>query len=166
MSPSLLFLINKMIDQQLIKNIVENGIKGSDKFIVDIKITPGNTIEVALDSDTGISIDDCVAVSRYIEASLNRDEEDFELTVYSAGLSEPLKLLRQYRKHLGKEVEVLLKSSNKIKGVLSAVNEEAIEVNYQVKELIEGKKRKQSVNKTDRFKFDEIKTTKLVINFK
>ncbi|MDR1055180.1 MAG: ribosome assembly cofactor RimP [Prevotellaceae bacterium] len=155
-----------MIDQQLIKNIVENGIKGSDKFIVDIKITPGNTIEVALDSDTGISIDDCVAVSRYIEASLNRDEEDFELTVYSAGLSEPLKLLRQYRKHLGKEVEVLLKSSNKIKGVLSAVNEEAIEVNYQVKELIEGKKRKQSVNKTDRFKFDEIKTTKLVINFK
>lgn len=155
-----------MIDEGLIKSVVERSIDNTDKFIVDIKIAAGNCIEVVLDSDTAISIDDCVAVSRDIESSLNRDEEDFELTVYSAGLSEPLKLLRQYKKHLGKEVEVLLKSGIKIKGVLNAATNDVIEITYQVKELVEGKKRKQLVDKIDRIELDNVKSTKLIINFK
>ena len=155
-----------MIDKQLIKTIVENSIQCSDKFIVSVNITTNNIIEIVLDADSNITIDDCIAVSQDVEASLNRDEEDFELTVYSAGLSEPLKLLRQYKKHIGKEVEVLLKTGNKVKGILAVVNEQEIEIHYQVKELLEGKKRKQLVDKTDCFNFNDIKSTKLVINFK
>lgn len=155
-----------MIDTQLLKEVVEKAISGTDKFIVSIKVNAKNVIDIVLDSDTTVTIDDCVAVSRSIEDAFDRDVEDFELSVYSAGLSEPLTLLRQYKKHIGKEVEVLLKSGKKVKGVLSSANDDAIEVSYQAKELLEGKKRKQIVDKTDHIGFDEIKTTKLVINFK
>ena len=155
-----------MIDESLVKSLVEQSIEGSDKFIVDVKIAPGNVIEVILDSDTSVTIDDCVNLSRDIESSIDRDIEDFELTVYSAGLSEPLKLLRQYKKHIGKEVEVLLKTGNKQKGMLVSVDDEGISISYQIKELLEVKKRKQLVDKSESYGFDQIKSTKLVINFK
>ena len=135
-------------------------------FVVEVIVRPDSSIEVSLDSESGVGIDDCVMVSRFIEEKLDRDVEDFELMVASAGLSEPLKVFRQYEKNLGKEVEVLLKNGQKLKGVMTAVTENDITITYEVKELVEGKKRKQTVVKTERYALADIKYTKLVVHVK
>ena len=86
-----------MIEKIKILEIVNNALDGSEKFLVNLKITPDNRIYVDIDGDNGITIDDCIELSRAIEGQLDREEEDFELTVSSAGADQPLKLTRQYR---------------------------------------------------------------------
>lgn len=100
-----------MIDAVRIREIAEAQMDGTDLFVVDVRVAPGNGIEVVVDSDTQVGIDRCVALSRAIEASLDREQEDFELTVTSAGIGQPLRMLRQYRKLIGREVEVVLKEA-------------------------------------------------------
>jgi ribosome maturation factor RimP len=85
-------------------------------FVVGISISSGNSIDVVIDGDNGVNIQKCVDVSRHIEQGLNRDEEDFELSVYSAGLGQPFKVYRQYLKNQGKEVEVTVKMKRRLKG--------------------------------------------------
>ena len=85
-----------MIDKFKVLDIVKDVLEGSDKYLVNMKITPDNRIFVDIDGDNGINIEDCIEVSRAIENSLNRDEEDFELNVSSAGADSPLKMPRQY----------------------------------------------------------------------
>ena len=85
------------------------------QFIVEITVKPGNKIIVSIDSFTGIAIDDCVAISRSIEANFDRDIEDYELEVSSAGLTQPFKVFQQYQKNIGKNVEILFKNGQKLK---------------------------------------------------
>lgn len=155
-----------MIKASDIVRLVEQAIEGSDMFLVEAIVTPDNRIELSLDSFTGVSIDDCVRVSRFIEENLNRDEEDFELMVASAGLSEPLKILKQYEKNIGKEVEVVLKNGQKKIGILRAATSSTITIEYETKELVEGKKRKQTVVKTEEWSLSDIKATKVVVKVK
>ena len=85
-----------MIEKELVKKLVEEKLKGSDNYPVDISIRPDNLISVEIDNDHGVSIDDCVALSRFIEEYLDREKEDFELEVGSSGITSPFKIVRQY----------------------------------------------------------------------
>ncbi len=155
-----------MIKVSDIVKLVEQAIEGSEMFLVEVAVTPDNRIEISLDSFAGVSIDDCVRVSRFIEDNMNRDEEDYELMVASAGLSEPLKILKQYEKNIGKEVDVVLKNGQKRTGILRAATDSTITIEYETKELVEGKKRKQTIVKTEEWNLGDVKSTKVVINVK
>ena len=133
-------------------------------FIVDITVKTGNSIEVLVDSDNGISIDDCIHISRHIEQNLDRDVEDFSLEVSSPGLSEPFKILRQYQKNVGKKVEMIARTGEKEEGILKSVNETGIELDVTAKEKINGAK--IPVTKSKAYSYEQIKTVKLVISFK
>ena len=103
-----------MIETKKIIEAAERHLEGSDMFVVECTSTPGNEIELTIDSDTSVGIDACAELSRAVEAQFDRDEEDFSLTVMSAGIGSELKSLRQYRKLAGKSAEVLLTSGVKI----------------------------------------------------
>lgn len=132
-------------------------------FLVEVKVRPSNNIQVFLDGDKGISIERCVAYNRQlykmIEGSGLFPADDFSLELSSPGLDEPLKLLRQYHKNIGRKVEVLLKDGLKIEGVLKEVSDSGITV-----EETRGKnKKKETIRHI--FPFDSIKSTKIQIVF-
>ena len=158
-----ILLIIKMISKEKIQFLVDE-ILSDDMFIVDIAVGSGNAIAVSVDSDSGMSIDKCVGVSRHIEHSLDRETEDFSLEVSSPGLTTPLKVLRQYLKIIGKEIEVVTKGGEKQEGILKSVNPEGFEMEVAVKEKVNGTK--VSVIKSVTYLFEQIKTVKLVISFK
>ncbi len=115
-----------MIEKIKILEIVSNALEGSDKFLVNLKITPDNRIYVDIDGDNGVTIDDCIELSRAIESQLDRDEEDFALDVSSAGADSPLKLTRQYVKSIGRDVEAVTFDGEKLEGELTAADDESI----------------------------------------
>ena len=155
-----------MILKNSIEKIIDNYLKENALFLVDIVISIDNDIEVTIDSIKGVSIDECTGISRLIDSSLNRDEEDFSLTVTSAGLDQPLKVGKQYEKFIGKEVEVLFKSGVKLIATLACYEEGKVELNYSKLEKVEGKKRKVKIEYREWYRLDTIKTTKPFINFK
>ncbi len=113
-----------MIQQEEIRRIVGAKLDGSDIYPVDITVSPGNRISVEIDAKEGVSIDFCAELSRYIEAQLDRETEDFELEVGTPGLGQPFKVLQQYQKFAGKEVEVLTVEGKKMSGILLAADED------------------------------------------
>jgi ribosome maturation factor RimP len=152
-----------MISKEKIQYLVDQALSEA-MFIVDITVKTGNSIEVLVDSDNGISIDDCIHISRHIEQNLDRDVEDFSLEVSSPGLSEPFKILRQYQKNVGKKVEMITRTGEKEEGILKSVNETGIELDVTAKEKINGAK--IPVTKSKAYSYEQIKTVKLVISFK
>ncbi len=154
-----------MIEKKHIQNIVTDIIKDSELFIVDINVSPSNIIIVVVDSMKGVSIDKCISISKEIESKLDRDVEDFELKVSSAGIGQPFTVIQQYHKNIGNDVEVLCAEGNKYKGKLTRVTDEGFEIEYETKEKVEGKKKKELVKKTDFFNFDSIKYIKDIISF-
>lgn len=154
-----------MITVNKIKELVDAKLAEGNCFLVDLIIKPGNKIIILLDNDKGVAIADCVAMSRYVEFSLDRETEDFELSVMSSGLSEPLKILRQYQKNIGKQVDVVTKEGKKLSGRLVLTNEEGIELETKTKERLEGKKGKQLIINNINLTFKQIKETKVVISF-
>ena len=155
-----------MIQISAVYQVVEKWIADGTLFIVDIKINPDNTVIVELDSEEGVSIDACAELSRFIEANIDREVEDYELQVCSAGLGQPFKILRQYQKNLGNEVEVLTKAGIKLQGVLKSADKESfvLEIEKQIKP--EGAKRKITIQEELTFSYEEIKYTKYLIRFK
>ena len=119
-----------------------------------------------IDHADGVWIEDCVALSRYIEDHLNRDEEDFELEVGSAGLGQPFKVEQQYRNFIGKEVEVLTADGKKVKGLLKSVDGRDFIVTVKEKVKVEGKKRPELQDVDRQYNMDEVKYTKYLISFK
>lgn len=154
------------MDTKLIVEAAERKLEGTDMFVVSCTCSPANEIELTIDSDTSVSIDACVALSRAVEAELDRDAEDFSLTVMSAGIGSELTCLRQYRKLTGKPVETLLTSGIKLLARLDAVDEQGVTLSYEEKQAVEGKKRKQTVTVTRTYPFAEIKYTKEYLDFK
>lgn len=155
-----------MIEKNVISQWVEEKLASSGNYLVDVVIKPGNLIVVEIDNDEGVNIDDCAELSRYIEAHLDREEEDFELEVGSAGITSPFKVLRQYIKNIGKEVEVQLKNGTKWKGLLKSADEHGIVLTVEKQVKPEGKKRKVTIQEDLSYTFDEIKYTKYIIRFK
>lgn len=146
--------------------VVESALEGTDMFVVDCTITPDNCIDLILDSDTSVSIDACATLNRAIGEKFDRDEEDYSLTVASAGIGEPLKLVRQYKKLVGESVEVLLKSGVKILATLDEVSDDTITLSYDETVAVEGKKKKQIVRTTHTYSFEDIKWTKEWLDYK
>jgi ribosome maturation factor RimP len=161
-----LCIFTNMIEKSVVKAIVEDFLRDSDNYPVTIEVKPGNRIVVEIDNDHSVSIDDCIALNRFIESRLDRDIEDYELEVGSAGISQPFKLLRQYKKNIGKEVEVLLKNKKKQEGLLKEADENQIILTIEKQVKPEGAKRKITVEEDLIFTYDEIKYTKNIIRFK
>lgn len=159
-----------MIDKNKIEELAIERINELDNglFIVELSISQKNSILLELDAEEGnVSIKDCVSVSRNIEHNLDREEEDFELQVSSAGLDKPFRVLQQYIKNVGNEVKVLTKEKHQtLTGILKAANEEGVIIETTVKERLEGKKKKVTVVHEHELTFDEIIETKIVISFK
>ena len=154
------------MDIKEVAAVAEKALEGSDMFVVDCTITPDNTIDIILDSDTRVSIDACAMLNRAIGEKFDRDVEDYSLTVASAGIGEPLKLVRQYQKLVGSSIEVLLKSGIKILATLDEVTEENITLSYDEAVVVEGKKKKQMQRTTHTYSYDEIKWAKEYLDYK
>lgn len=154
-----------MIAKSKVIEIVNQWLEGKEYFLVDVIVTNDDRIVVEIDHADGVWIEDCVELSRFIEANLNRDEEDYELEVGSAGIGQPFKVLQQYVNHIGKEVEVLACDGKKYRGVLARAEAEDFAVTVQVKEKPEGAKRPVLVDKEYAWKYNEVKYTKYLINF-
>lgn len=155
-----------MIEKDVISHLVEEKLASSDNYLVDVIIKPGNLIIVEIDNDEGVCIDACVELSRYLESHFDRDVEDFELEVGSAGITSPFKVLRQYVKNIGNEVEMLLKNGTKLSGVLKSADESGVVVTVEKQIKPEGAKRKMTVQEDLSYTFEEIKYTKYLIRFK
>jgi ribosome maturation factor RimP len=155
-----------MIEKSTVSQIVEEWLQGKEYFVVDVNVSPDDRILVEIDHAEGVWIEDCVELSRFIESKLNREEEDYELEVGSAGIGQPFKVLDQYYIHIGSEVEVLTKGGVKLSGVLKDANEDKFTVTVQKKVKEEGAKRPKLVDEDICFAYDEIKYTKYLISFK
>jgi len=155
-----------MIDRNVVKSIVEEWLEGNDYFLVDINISADDKIVVEIDHADGVWIEDCVELSRFIEERLDRDDEDYELEVGSAGLGQPFKVAQQYVNHIGKEVEVLTAEGKKVKGVLRSVEGDEFTVGVEQKVKKEGQKRPTLEEVPTTFRMDEIKHTKYLLSFK
>lgn len=155
-----------MIDKNVVARIVDEWLEGKDYFLVDITVSPDDKIVVEIDHAEGVWIDDCVELSRHIESKLNREEEDYELEVGSAGIGQPFKVLKQYLIHIGTDVEVLAKDGKKYVGILSNANEENFTITIKTKIKPEGAKRPKLVEQDITFTYEEIKYTKYLISFK
>jgi ribosome maturation factor RimP len=153
-----------MIDKIKIAELVNEKLT-DDQFLVDVTVSSNNVIHVMVDSDSGISINQIVEISRFVESNLDREVEDFELSVFSAGLSEPFSLVRQYKKNIGTEIEVLLTSGQKLTGILIKADDQEIELEVTTKEKSEGSKKKELVTRVHFFKYPEIKEAKKVLKF-
>lgn len=134
-------------------------------FVVDIQVKPGNRIQVYLDQPDGIAIETCVAFSRLIESSLDRELEDFELQVSSPGLDQPLKVTQQYHKNLGRTLKIIDIEGNKHKGLLAEVDNSGILLQAEVKVKKEGSKRKSTEIQPIRLEYINIKTAKVHLEF-
>ena len=154
-----------MIDKKELIAVVERAIADSKMFVVDVTVSGDNVIDVALDSMESITIDDCIAVNDAVHAAFDQNVEDYELTVGSYSLTEPFKVLKQYQKNLGGEVEVLTADGKKIHGTLSEVTEEEFTVTVSTKMKVEGKKRPEMVDVPHTYKYNEVKYTKNVLKF-
>lgn len=158
-------MINKAQVEELINERIAE--LGNGLFVVELSISSSNVITVELDKhEGGVSVEDCISVSRNIEHNLDREEQDFELNVSSAGLDRPLRVLPQYRKNIGRTIKVVKQDGAKLEGTLVDVSEERIIVENSRKEKIEGKKKKEVIVEQHELPFSNIKETKIVISFK
>ena len=155
-----------MIQKEQIYQFVEAFISDTDNFIVDVKVNPENNIVVEIDSEKGIDIEYCAELSRFIESQLDREIEDYDLEVGSAGLGSPFKVLKQYQKNIGNEVEVLTKAGKKFSAILKDAAEDAFTVTVTKQVKPEGAKRKITVEEDEVYSYNEVKYTKYLIRFK
>jgi len=134
-----------------------------DHFLVEVKILPNKKVQVFVDADNGIKIERCVKISRFVEKVLDEEKwlgEDYTLEVSSPGMDSPLKVFRQYKRRIGREIEVLLTTGVRHEGILKAANEEKLTVEQTIKIS-----KKELVTETFEFPFADIKHTKLILNF-
>ena len=164
--PLILFAKN-MITAEALGSTIANYLTTNGLFLVDIEITKDNDITIAIESaKEDVKIDNCIDIDRLIASEFDRDVEDYSLTVTSAGLDQPFKVLNQYIKFIGSEVEVVIKGGGKVKGILSAANEEAFEITTSKMVKVEGSKKKVQQDTVTPYTYAEIKSCKPVIKFK
>ena len=154
-----------MIEETQIKNLAEQKIGGTHLFLVDVRVKPVNRIEIFIDSPSHVTVDECISLSRYIESNLNREVEDFELTVSSPGIDQPFKTLDQYRKYAGKEVSVLKKDGIRVIGKLKDVKDISVVIETKRTERREKGKGRHTIIEDVAIDLDQIKETKLVLPF-
>lgn len=158
-----------MISKKKVLELIDERIAELDNglFVVELNISSSNVIHVEIDKYEGfVSVDDCIRVSRNVEHNLDREEQDFELHVSSAGLDKGLRVFPQYRKNVGRDVKVQLQAGGSLEGELVEATEEGITVRTSRKERIEGRKKKETIIEDHALTMDQIKETKIIISFK
>ena len=134
-------------------------------FLIDLTISEDNQIRVIIDGDNGVTVEDCIAVSRAIEHNLDREEYDFSLEVMSAGVSEPLTLPRQFKKNIGRNLKVKTKNDEKMEVELTAANEENCTLIWSAREPKPVGKGKITVQKEATLPYKDIMEAKVMITF-
>ena len=156
-----------MITAEALHGTIAGYLAEKGLFLVDIEISKDNDITIAIESSEGdVKIENCVDIDHIVAGVFDRDVEDYSLTVTSAGLDQPFKVLQQYQKFVGSEVEVVVKGGGKMKGVLSSATEEGFEVTVSKMVKVEGSKKKVQQETVTAFAYDGIKSCKPVIKFK
>ncbi len=154
-----------MIDKEKILELVNKFIEGSDLFLVDIQVSHSNDIKILIDRHEGISIEECVRLSKVIDNSLDRDSEDFQLEVSSPGLNEPLKVPGQYNKNLGRDVEVTTSEGKKHEGKLIRLTDTGFVIEELVK--VKGEKKRPVIKSVEtEFSHDMVQSVKAMVVFK
>ena len=154
-----------MISKQRIEELIADKISEGSYFVVSLDVSTVNKIKLVVDKMEGITIQECVAFSRAIEHNLDREAEDFELEVTSPGLTSPLLVKKQYEKNIGRELNVLKKDKTKIKGTLTAVNNETVVLLEKNRLKVEGKKKKQLLEQEHIISYSDIDSALIEINF-
>ena len=159
-------VINKYMKISEIIDAIESEIVARGLYIIEVTVSKDNDVEITIESEEGkVELEDCVSISRFFETKFDRETEDYSLTVTSAGLDQPFKVLKQFVKAVGKKVEVQLKGGKKMVAVLEAADEESITLKYSQKEAVEGKKKKEIVEHIDRFTMDQINAVRPFVEF-
>lgn len=155
-----------MIDNNVVRTIVEEWLQKGDYFLVDVNITPDNRIVIEIDHADGVWIEDCAELSRLLQERLGNELDEYELEVGSAGIGQPFKVVRQYENHIGKEVEVLTADGRKTQGLLKSVDGSSFVVTVKEKQKVEGKKRPVIADVDHTFDMNNVKYTKYLLSFK
>lgn len=160
-----LFYCKKVISKEQILNLANAHLAGGPIYVTGVRISSDNHINVYIDGDNGVTITDCVALSRVIEGALDRGKDDFALDVSSHGATTPLTMPRQYKKHIGRTLEVRLNNGEKAEGVIGAADDSGIMIRYQVRENKTIGKGKVTVDKELRIEYTEIKEAKIKLKY-
>jgi ribosome maturation factor RimP len=155
-----------MLSEKTVKTLIENGLEErTDLFLIDVKMNADNKISVVIDGDNGVTVEDCMFISRAIENNLDREEADFSLDVASAGATSPLVNDRQYKKNVGRTLEVKAKFDLKIEGILIDADDAGVTLEWETKEAKPVGKGKVVINKQAKIMYDDILEAKVVIKF-
>lgn len=159
-----LFIL-KML-RELVNDLLEKALKERpDLFLIEFEMTSSNAIKIVIDGDNGVQVEDCVFVSRAIEHNIDRDEHDFSLEVASAGATAPLTNKRQYKKNVGRTLEVKTNDGQKIEGDLTLADDEKVVLEWKTREAKSVGKGKVTVKKKEEIAYDEISEAKVIIKF-
>jgi len=151
---------------ELIRMYLQEELPKQGLFLVDVIEKPGNRIAVFVDSIKGITIEECISISRFIESKLDRDAEDFELEVSSPGLENPLKLPEQFQKNMGRELEVVTFDGLKTRGKLVMAGDGVIRLEVEsIEKDSHSRKKVKRINNWER-RIEDIKSAKVAISFK
>jgi ribosome maturation factor RimP len=151
-----------VISKQHITDLAESFLKGSENYLIDVKVSASNKISVLIENDQHVAIQDCINLSRHIEHSLDREKEDFELEVSSPGIDQPFRHERQYRKYSGQTVEIKLRNGIKHKGTLSLSSGDSISL---LPTKSTSSKKINTPAEPVNFSLNDILETRLVIKF-
>lgn len=154
-----------MIAKEQVEAVVASGLEDGH-FIVSITVSPANAIVVTLDGDNGIGIDSCVKINRLIESNFDREKEDYELKVESAGVGSPLLLPRQYRKNIGRTLQLVKTDGEKLSGLLVEADDDVVVLEVKSKVRVEGSKKKKELLQHFTVPYTEIKVAKVKVSFK
>lgn len=155
-----------MIDRKLVESLIADATAGTTCFLVSLNIGNSNEIKVEIDSDEGVTIDDCVKVSRGIEHNLDREEEDFSLRVTSPGADQPLLVWRQYPRHVGRTVKIETVDGRSLKGELIEVTDTGLTLKTEERKSGKGKKKVKIPSEEIKLEKSDIESTKVLLSFK
>jgi ribosome maturation factor RimP len=152
--------------KEKVQALLEQGLQEKPSvFLIDLKIAEGNKITVVLDGDTGVTLQDCIDISRAVEHNLDREEEDFSIEVASAGVSTPLKINRQYKKNIGRILKVTTTDGEIIEADLTHATDDLITLSWSAREPKKIGKGKETVQKTLELPYNKIKEAVVIIKF-
>lgn len=154
-----------MISKAQIENLANAFLQGSDNYLIDVKVSASNKIVIHIENDSHVAIRDCVALSRHIEHSLDREKEDFELEVSSPGIDQPFKHPRQYRKYQGKEVDVKKLNGDQLKGILIESDDSGLTLQPSPTKKSKKTAPQDNQPQTISIPFSDVKEARLIIKF-
>jgi ribosome maturation factor RimP len=152
--------------KELVNKLLHEGLSEKPElFLIDFSVDTNNKINIILDGDNGVTVSDCVFISRAIDKNINDEEHDFSIDVASCGATSPLKTTRQYIKNITRNLAIELQSGEKIEGTLTKANQESIILEWKTREPKPIGKGKVTVQKTKEIAYSDIVEAKVVIKF-